>query len=388
LEESPLRSSTDLIVHQKLKAPRILIIDDDPRIQDTIEAQLYPEGYELLFKSSGVEAIRELDKLRPDVILLDLMMPGMNGFDVCSHIKHSEDFRHVPVIMVTALDDIDYLVTGLDTGADEFISKPVNGAELRARVRSMLRIKHQYDELDQALHLREVISRMIVHDMRNPLSSILLYAQVIQRKQKLPPEQISQILQIQNEAMRLGKLFDDMLVLSRMQRGQIILQPQITDLTAIVLEQGEKYQAIATTNDIRLLLQIEENLRPTLLDTPLIERLLETLLANAIKFAPAQSEVKVLLTAAVNDNKESGLALEQPILRLQVSDQGPAVPADVFERIFQQLEQSHAPSSSRPTTELGLAFCKMVVGAHSGSITVRANQPAGAVFTVDLPYEV
>lgn len=383
-----MRASTDLTVHQKPKIPRVLIIDDDPRIQDTIEAQLYPEGYELLFKSSGVDAIRELDKLRPDVILLDLMMPGMNGFDVCSHIKHSEDFRHVPVIMVTALDDVDYLVTGLDTGADEFISKPVNGAELRARVRSMLRIKHQYDELDQALHLREVISRMIVHDMRNPLSSILLYTQVIQRKQKLPSEQTTQIQQIQNEAMRLGKLFDDMLVLSRMQRGQIILQPQITDLTTIVLTQGEKYQATAATNEVKVMLQIEENLQPALLDTPLIERLAETLLTNAIKFAPAQSEVKVLLTTAVNERRGNGLAPDQPILRLQISDQGPTVPTDVFDQVLQQLERSNHKNSSRPMTELGLAFCKLVVGAHGGSITVSANQPAGAVFTVDLPYEV
>jgi len=380
-----LHSSTDLVVQQSSKAPRILVIDDDPRIQDTIEAQLYPEGYELLFKSSGVDAIRELDKLHPDVILLDLMMPGMNGFDVCSYIKRSEKFRHVPVIMVTALDDVDYLVTGLDTGADEFIAKPVNGAELRARVRSMLRIKHQYDELEQALHLREVISRMLVHDMRNPLSSILLYSQVIQRKQSLPPEQLNHITNIQNEALRLGKLFDDMLVLSRMQRGHIILQQQMTDLATIIMTQGDKYQSLAASNGITMVVQVEEDLKPALLDTPLIERMVETLMTNAIKYAPPKSSINILLSNALGERNQNAPQSDHPFFRLQITDQGPNVPRDIFDSIFHQLEQSNPQYSSRPMTELGLAFCKMVVTAHNGMIQVIPNQPQGATFIVDLP---
>ncbi|MCB0064897.1 MAG: hybrid sensor histidine kinase/response regulator [Caldilineaceae bacterium] len=376
-----MNSQTQLATQRMSKAPRVLVIDDDPRIQDTIEAQLYPEGYELLFKSSGVEAIRDLDKLKPDVILLDLMMPGMNGFDVCNHIKHREEFSHVPIIMVTALDDVDYLVTGLDTGADEFISKPVNGAELRARVRSMLRIKHQYDELDQALHLREIISRMIVHDMRNPLSSILLYAQVIQRKQKLPAEQMTQVMQIQSEAIRLGKLFDDMLVLSRMQRGQILLQRQMTDLAGILYELKEKYEEIARENSVKLIVATDPDIPTALFDTVLIERMLETLIANAINFSPHHGQVYIVLTNTVGE--ENGV--RRAGVRLQVTDQGPDVPQDLFENIFEKLEHATYKALTRPATELGLAFCKMVVEAHTGKIYVEPHTPTGVVFTVELP---
>jgi len=361
-----------------------LIIDDDPRIQDTIESQLFPEGYELFFKNSGIDAIRDLDELQPDVILLDLMMPGMNGFDVCSHIKDTKEYRHVPVIMVTALDDVDYLVTGLETGADEFISKPVNGAELRARVRSMLRIKEQYDELGQAIQIRDLISRMIVHDMRNPLSSILLYAQIIQRKQKLPPEQVSQVVQIQNEAMRLGKLFDDMLVLSRMQRGQIILQPQITDLAQLFMEQDESFQSIAAAHDVRLFVQLEDGLPETMMDRPLIERMVETLLTNAIKFAPPKSEVKVLLTL-VTEQSTATSANDRTFFRLQLFDDGPQIPTDIFENIFKQLEQNKFRNFARPATELGLAFCKMVTVAHGGAIYITPKSPTGLILTVELP---
>lgn len=387
-------SLADPILQQQINAPRVLIIDDDPRIQDAIEAQLYSEGYELLFKSSGVDAIRELDALKPDVILLDLMMPGMNGFDVCSHIKQSNNFRHVPVIMVTALDDVDYLVTGLDTGADEFIAKPVNGAELRARVRSMLRIKHQYDELGQAIQVRDLISRMIVHDMRNPLSSILLYSQVIQRKKTLPEEQILQVAQIQQEALRLGKLFDEMLVLSRLHKGQIVLQPEPADLAAIIMEQDEKQRSIAASSDVELFIQLEDGLPEMQLDVPLIERVVETMVANAIKFAPPKSIVRVLLSQATNHQVTNGQTINGqdherkaavPMVCLQIIDEGPLIPTNIVQDTFSSMEDAPTSNAHRPGIELGLAFCQMVVAAHGGTISLVHNSPQGVTFTIELP---
>jgi signal transduction histidine kinase len=170
-----------------------------------------------------------------------------------------------------------------------------------------------------------------------------------------------------------------------MQRGQIILQEEITDLATIVITQGEKYQALAANDHVTLLLQIEDDLKPAMLDKPLVERMVETLVANAIKYAPAESCIKVVLSMAIGET-ESGAALaDQPIFRLHVADQGPEVPSDIFDNILQQLDKSNHTYLSRPTTELGLAFCKMVVAAHGGAIRVSAEQPKGARFTVDLP---
>lgn len=371
-----MNSSTVTSQSMSSKPPRILVIDDDPRVQDTIAAQLYSEGYDLLFKSSGVEALKHIDELNPDVILLDLMMPGMNGFDVCSRLRHSDHFRHVPIIMVTALDDVDYLVTGLDTGADEFISKPVNGAELRARVRSMLRIKHQYDELDQALQMRELFSRMIVHDMRNPLSSILLYSQVMQRKLQLPPEQMNQVELIQNEALRLGKLFDDMLILSRMQRGRLVLRQQVADLDTILREIIQKHLRSAATQNIQLVLEKPDTACTMVVDSALVQRMFDTLIGNAVKFSPMGSTVTIKLT--MSDRAEVRCA------QLEVTDAGPTVPVAMLAQLFAQLEQNDTQYPERPNTSIGLAFCRMVAEAHGGTISVRDNPTGGAIFTVEL----
>lgn len=146
---------------------KILIVDDEPGTRHAMEALLYQENYELLFATSGQEAISKLAELSPDVILLDVMMPGMDGFEVCQFIKSDKQWQHIPIILVTALGSKKDLVRGIDSGADDFLSKPVSGLELSARVRSMLRIKNQYDQLEQqrkdledALQVKEALARV------------------------------------------------------------------------------------------------------------------------------------------------------------------------------------------------------------------------------------
>src|SRR6476469_4203935 len=132
----------------------ILIIDDEESIFEVIEGLLYREGYELTYIDSGKEALNRIDEIQPDVILLDLMMPEMDGIETCKLIKSNERWRHIPIIMVTALSSKEDLARSLNAGADDFVSKPINSIELRARVRSMLRIKLQYDALSATQRLR------------------------------------------------------------------------------------------------------------------------------------------------------------------------------------------------------------------------------------------
>lgn len=125
----------------------ILVIDDELMTRDIIEGFLYPDGYELAFASSGAEAMEMLSKTEPDLILLDILMPDMDGFEVCRRIKANAQWRHIPIIIVTALQGKNDVIKGFEAGADDFIHKPFNDIELRARVRAMLRRKKRQDQI-------------------------------------------------------------------------------------------------------------------------------------------------------------------------------------------------------------------------------------------------
>ena len=153
-------------------APSILIVDDNPTGQQIIRGMLFEQNYELNFASNGQEALQQVAHLKPDLLLLDVMMPGLDGYEVCQRLKANEEWQHIPVILVTALNSKEDLAHGLDVGADDFVSKPVNGLELRARIRSMLRIKKQYDklkkqqrELKASFHLNQKFSQVFAQHL-------------------------------------------------------------------------------------------------------------------------------------------------------------------------------------------------------------------------------
>ncbi|MBI1876792.1 MAG: response regulator [Chloroflexi bacterium] len=150
----------------------ILIVDDNPAARETLQELLILSDYQLAFASNGFEALVKVEELAPDLILLDVMMPDMDGFEVCRRLKTEQRWRHIPIILVTALDSKEDLAQGLDAGADDFLSKPVNKLELRARVRSMLRLKSQYDvlekhrrELETSLHLNKKFAQAFAERM-------------------------------------------------------------------------------------------------------------------------------------------------------------------------------------------------------------------------------
>jgi len=151
---------------------KILIVDDEQVMRDVMEGLLIHQGYELVFAKSGQDALEKLSKLRPDLLLLDVMMPDMDGFEVCRRIKADEQWQHIPIILVTALSGKDDLAMGIDAGADDFVHKPFSNLELLARVRSMLRIKGQYDtlqeqqrKLEYALQLNEQYGRTLAQHL-------------------------------------------------------------------------------------------------------------------------------------------------------------------------------------------------------------------------------
>jgi len=363
--------------------PRVLIVDDDSSARDTLKALLVRESYDLAFATSGQEALARLGMPapEPDVILLDVMMPGLDGFQVCRRIKADERWRHIPVILVTALDSKLDLVRGLDAGADEFLSKPVNGPELRARVRSMLRIKRQFDQLQATMRLREDLSHMIVHDTKNSLATILMTVFGVKRS-ITDPRGLEYVDTIEAEARRLNSFMNDMLMLAKMQENRLILNRSQIDVSQMIQEVRNTYAAAAESRNIHLVAELPQGeARQISLDESLFHRVLDNLLSNALKFSPPDS--RIALRAEYPDTRTVAQP-PQPLVRVQVIDEGPGIAEEHRDQIFNQFEIVSLKKQGIRQVGLGLAFCKLAVEAHGGRIFVDANEPRGSIFTVEI----
>jgi DNA-binding response OmpR family regulator len=366
---------------QSKKSARVLIVDDDPLSRETLQAILHREGYTLLFAVSGVEALEKLATLAPDLILLDVMMPLMNGFEACQQIRSKPEYRHIPIILITALDDTAELVRGLDLGADEFITKPFNTAELKARVRSMLRIRQQYDEMQYMLQTRDILSGMIVHDLRNPLAAVILYIQLLQRKGALPPDQAKYLGLIYNEAHHVSTFLEDILLLTKLDHDKVTLTLSELDMSRLL---NEVKQQVASLSESRMIaLEIfEQSPQPTdkLVDMMLLPRAVQHLVVHAIKSAPAHTRVTIQVTYP----QLAGDQNTATRLRISVHTESSKMPSEDLERLFDKYALVNMHQRGKPHTGLGLAYCKIVVEAHGGSIAAANLEPQGIVFTIEL----
>ena len=359
--------------------PCILIVDDEPIGRETLGEMVMSEDYQLFYASNGFDALAMAAEVALDLILLDVMMPGLNGFEVCRKLKADPMQRHVPVILVTALDDRSDLVRGIDAGADDFLHKPVNSMELRARVRSMLRIKSQYDALQETLYLREKLANMIVHDMRTPLAAILALSELAQLEATDPVQMQEDLETIYSHALRLNIFVNDMLMLAKMRAGELVLNRSMVDIEALVdlVKQSHLVMARLKRIDIAVhwpVLDASE----VFIDEALFQRVLDNLLSNALKFSPPGSEV--IVQVSMSDVPSTG----ENQLKMSVIDRGPGIPPEFRETVFDQYTIVDIKQKDISQIGLGLAFCKMVVEAHGGRIYTESNKPHGAIFTIEL----
>lgn len=362
------------------RKPVVLVVDDEPNGFTVIRALLKPEGYEFSYVTSGDEALNQLDSIDPDVILLDVMMPDKDGIETCREVKANPAWTHIPIIMVTALNAKEDLARCLDAGADDFISKPVNGVELRARVRSMLRMKRQYDALKATLKLREDMSSMMVHDLRTPVSSILLGSQMLLMQEALPDKDRERLQLVYRAGQQLSSMINELLLMAKLEAGSLILNQSELDLNSLAVAVVSEFQELATSQKVCLEVQLPQSGQWIMADVNLLHRLMDNLLSNAIKFSPSNSTVTLsvkYIPCSLNDGQVRMQA------KIQVADQGPGIKADLRPYIFNKYDIGETIENV-PQIGLGLAFCKLVTEAHGGRIYVEDNSPRGAVFTVEI----
>ncbi len=363
-------------------AGRILIVDDDQLCHLVMAEMLAVDNYELEFASSAEHALAVLAGQQPDLVLLDVLMPGIDGFELCRILKADETTRHIPVILVTGMGSEEYFSRGVEAGADEFITKPVRDVHLRARVRSMLRIKRQYDELLATLRMREDLGHMVVHDMRSPLHVLTLASELLlKRRDSLDAGTLKQVETIHSHSQLLGSFVNDLLMTAKLEGDRLVLSRQPEDLSALVLQLEASNRLVAESRGIELCFEPAQAPGTPIsvnLDADLVIRLVENLLGNALKFSLQGSRVTVQLSSRTTDSGEA-------VVRLQVADQGPGIAPEHRERIFEKYEIVPLRRRGIRQFGLGLVFCKLVAEAHGGEIWVEPNQPQGAIFVLELP---
>jgi len=372
---------------------KILIVDDNEYNLEVLEAHISTDGYEALMAEDGYEALQLVELEKPDLILLDIMMPGMDGYEVCKRLKKDRSTEAIPVIMVTVLeDDAENRIKSIESGADDFIQKPVNRVELLARVRSLLRIKSLRDELERknqelgiknrdlikANQLREDLTNLIVHDMKNPLAQIQGTLQLLQRYNNGTVEKNGRYLSwIAHSTDRLFSMVSDLLDISKFEEGEFSLKSEPISINRIIRENLKRISASPYNHTHTISATLDERLPPVVGDKSILDRVVDNLLSNAGKYTPDDGNIWV------ESNRDSGM------VKIMVADNGSGIPEEYHEKIFEKFFQAQAKREhQRVSHGLGLTFCKLAVEAHGGRIWVESQEGKGSKFNFTIPVEM
>lgn len=366
--------------------PRILVVDDNETNRLLVVETLAPDGMEVVEASSGAEAIACFERGGFDLVLLDVRMPGLDGFATLERVRALPGGADVPVVFLTALRDLDTFDRAHAAGAVDFLNKPVRPSELSSRVETLLQVRRlgvelrshveavrkQRDDLMRVQLQKERLAAFIVHDLKNPLSAMRLHASVIARTPDVPAAAREAAGAIREQVDRLNHLVMNLLDVSKADEGKLVAKRETVPLAALAEDVRSELAVQADARRVSVESAIAHELTVPG-DRDLLRRVLENLVDNALRHTPAGGRVHIDAerTAAV--------------VRLRVCDTGSGVPTDLVERIFDPFVQVEgAKSATRSGRGLGLAFCKAAVLAHGGTITVE-NRDLGACFVITLP---
>ena len=368
----------------------ILVVDDEPNNFDVIEALLSEYDYELHYAANGKSAIASLTAFQPDLILLDVMMPEMDGIEVCKWIKASELWQTVPIIMVTALSSKTDMANCLNAGADDFISKPINSIELRARVHSMLRIKQQYDNIKTLSHiqantinilestlneLRGTLASRMSHELNTPLNGII--GTIAMLKEDIESMDIAEIHEMlgwaDESARRLESLTKKFLIYLELEVSpsrQESFKVAHTKFSRDMIESSLKsyVKDLKRSDDLQFDLKEAE----IALSDRYLLTILHELVDNAVKFSTAGKMIKISSQVAEN------------MFNLSVKDLGRGMTNEQINRIdaFVQFERKNYEQQG---IGLGLRVVKKIVELAGGNFSITSIYQQETTVYISLP---
>jgi len=355
----------------------ILIVDDSPDNLQLLCDLLEDQGHRAVLVSEGSLALAAAQKEPPDLILLDVNMPGMNGYEVCERLKAEPQLKEIPVLFLSAAVETTDKVRAFQAGGVDYITKPFQLEEVTARVRTQLELRRQQRELQsnnarlkELDHLRDDLVQMIVHDLRSPIHTLQMSLDLLQTNHLGKDLQAAHLLKRAKDCVTvLGQMTAQMLDVSRLEAGQMPLTKAETDLTETARLAIDSVAAFGAPRHFTLDAALRVR---ALCDADIVRRIIENLLINAIKFTPRDSKVRIEIT------RQGSMA------RVAVSDEGRGIPPHSQQKIFEKFAQVDV-ENKQLGAGLGLAFCKLGVEAHGGRIGVTSIVGRGSTFWFTLP---
>ena len=387
-----------------MKRQKILIVDDNPKNRAICE-EIFEEDFDLIHAEDGPAALRQVGERHPDVVLLDIMMPGISGYEVCQRMKADPETGHIPVIIVSAKGQTDEIIEGFDSRADDYIVKPFVNSELRARVRATLRLKEAQDELQQAnrkLHehtrkleeanerLKELdrikagFTAMLVHDLRSPLSVVQVTLQMLESDALVAQSEYQTLIRESLASCNdLFELTSDLMEIFRSESTTMVLSLSRMSLQRLVEEPFRQATVLASKKEISLDLRLPEEPVLVRADSYKLQRALTNLLSNAVKFTPRGGTIGLHVTIPQSSSAEDS----SPEVLIDVIDSGDGIPAHDLPFIFDPYYQANTQNSGMGSG-LGLAIVKRIVAAHGGEVSVKSKLGQGSRFSIRLPLGV
>lgn len=362
---------------------KLLVVDDVQTNVLLLKALLGKEGYGILVANNGQEALEVIRNENPDLILLDVMMPGMDGFEVAERLK-SEEFRcEIPIVFLTALDDTQSIVNGFKLGVGDFISKPFRKEELMVRIKHQLSlvaarriIEEKNEELRKTIAGRDKMYSVIAHDLRSPMASMKMLLNTIMmsvEKDKIDPD-IFDMLEMSNKTSEeVFSLLDNLLKWTKSQLGKLTVIPQKLDISGLADGVVEVMNSVAEVKHIKLIRTDHESFF-VYVDIEMIKSILRNLISNAVKFSNPDSEIKV------------GIKAEDGKVIVSVTDSGKGIKKEDQHKLLK--DSTHFTTygtNSEEGSGLGLLLCRDFARKNGGELWFESEENLGSVFSFSLP---
>jgi len=361
----------------------ILVVDDVQQNIQVVGTMLREAGYSIMPAINGAAALQRVQKKLPDLILLDLMMPEMDGLEVCRRLKADPATQSIPIIFLTASNEMNHLVQGLAAGAVDYVTKPFNPPELLARVQTHLELKHARDtivrygqELRRLNEEKNEFMGIAAHDLRNPLSAIKGYSEmVIEDAEALHHRELEENgRRIRDTAARMAEMVQNLLDANRIERGEMQLHLAPTELGVALNSVVETQRPHATAKQQAIHLEVSATPAMALVDPGVTVQVLENLVSNAVKYSPPGKNIFVRLQRKAE------------AVRCEVQDEGPGLSLQDQKKLFGKFARLSAkPTGGEHSTGLGLSIVKKMVEAMNGRVWCESELGKGATFVVQFP---